>query len=275
MKIYVAARFHEKERVQKIYTMLKSIGHKITDDWTQCTLQKPYDSHLANAQECASHAIAGVQEADIFIFLTNPEIGAGSSAELGAALLSNQLRGFPAIYSVGLYRENNLMLYHPAVKQFDTIEDLLVFLESTKPVALKKHIFRPRIGIGVLALNNQNKILLGKRKNAHGSGDWAPPGGHLEFGETPIQCAKRELLEEAGLELLSPKELSFTNDMFTEEGKHYITVFVEGKIEGDPQILEPDKCSEWKWFDWGDLPYPLFLPFNNLLLKKQLSIIIP
>ena len=47
----------------------------------------------------------------------------------------------------------------------------------------RKH---PRVGIGVIALNNQGKILLGKRKNAHGDGDWAPPGGHLEFGESPV-----------------------------------------------------------------------------------------
>lgn len=68
MKIYVAARFHEKMRVQKIYKKLENLGHEITVDWTQCTTQKPYDAHLDAAQECARHAIAGVQEADVFIF---------------------------------------------------------------------------------------------------------------------------------------------------------------------------------------------------------------
>ena len=54
----------------------------------------------------------------------------------------------------------------------------------------------PRIGVGVIAENSDGLMLLGKRKNAHGEGDWEPPGGHLEFGETPIECAIRELKEE-------------------------------------------------------------------------------
>ncbi len=137
-----------------------------------------------------------------------------------------------------------------------------------------QNIKYPRVGIGVIVLNNQNQILLGRRKNAHGDGDWAPPGGHLEFGETPIQCAKRELLEETGLTLLNAKESNFTNDVFVKDSKHYVTVFVEGNVEGDPQVLEPDKCSEWKWFDWDNLPSPLFLPLSNLLQKKPLKVII-
>ncbi len=51
----------------------------------------------------------------------------------------------------------------------------------------------PRVGVAVLAHNKHNQVVLGKRKNSHGNGDWAPPGGHLEFKETPIECAMREL----------------------------------------------------------------------------------
>ena len=40
----------------------------------------------------------------------------------------------------------------------------------------------PRVGIGVI-IRKDNKILLGKRKNAHGEGSWCFPGGHLEFNE--------------------------------------------------------------------------------------------
>ena len=71
----------------------------------------------------------------------------------------------------------------------------------------------PRIGIGVIAQNSDDLIILGKRKNAHGDGEWAPPGGHLEFGETPIECAIRELKEETGLILQNPEEITFTNDI--------------------------------------------------------------
>lgn len=131
-----------------------------------------------------------------------------------------------------------------------------------------KTICYPRVGVGVLVLNNQNKILLGKRKNAHGEGEWAPPGGHLEFGETPIECALRELEEETGLKLLKPKELIFTNDIFHDDNKHYITIFVQGIAHGNLKLLEPHKCEQWKWFLWKNLPSPLFLPFDTFLQKR-------
>jgi 8-oxo-dGTP diphosphatase len=71
---------------------------------------------------------------------------------------------------------------------------------------------RPKVGIGV-AVVKKNFILLGKRKGSHGSGDWAFPGGHLEFGETPHECAYRELLEETGLTADCIFPGPWTNDM--------------------------------------------------------------
>ncbi len=50
---------------------------------------------------------------------------------------------------------------------------------------------KPLVGVGVLVFKD-NKILMGRRKGSHGAGTWAPPGGHLEFGETPEDCAHNE-----------------------------------------------------------------------------------
>lgn len=41
MKIYVAARFHEKERVKTIYQKLQEMGHTTTTDWTVCQTSCP------------------------------------------------------------------------------------------------------------------------------------------------------------------------------------------------------------------------------------------
>lgn len=58
------------------------------------------------------------------------------------------------------------------------------------------------------------------------AGQWAFPGGHLEFGESYAECAERESLEETGLKVKAVKTAAFTNDVFASENKHYITIFV-------------------------------------------------
>jgi 8-oxo-dGTP diphosphatase len=123
---------------------------------------------------------------------------------------------------------------------------------------------RPQIGVGVLIFRN-GRILLGRRRGSHGDGTWAPPGGHLEFGESVEACARREASEEAGLELHSVRPGPYTNDVFAAEGKHYVTLFVVADAPtGEPQLREPDKCSAWQWFLWPELPEPIFLPLATL-----------
>ncbi|HEX2977662.1 MAG TPA: NUDIX hydrolase [Candidatus Babeliales bacterium] len=139
-------------------------------------------------------------------------------------------------------------------------------MTSTQMPRAPQQNFSPivRVGVGVLIFHN-GKLLLGKRKNAHGSGTWSPPGGHLEFGETPFECAQREVLEETGLVIKEITAGPYTNDFFELEQKHYITLFMIGNYEGgEPKVLEPHKCEMWDWFDINELPKPLFLPMVNL-----------
>jgi len=124
---------------------------------------------------------------------------------------------------------------------------------------------RPYIGIGVIIIRD-GKVLLGKRRNAHGSGSWCCPGGHLEFGESFEACARREVSEETGLEIENIRHGPFTNDLFTAEGKHYVTLFMIADCpRGTPRVCEPEKCEAWAWFSETNLPEPLFLPNKNLL----------
>jgi len=124
---------------------------------------------------------------------------------------------------------------------------------------------QPRIGIGVIVIDG-NKVILGKRKNAHGDGSWSFPGGHLEFGESFESCARREVLEETGLHVENIRMHTATNDVFKLEHKHYVTIFMLAEyVEGTAQVLEPHKCESWQWFDWNQLPQPLFLPIENLI----------
>lgn len=129
---------------------------------------------------------------------------------------------------------------------------------------------RPRVGVGVYVFK-EGKVLLGKRKGAHGADEWACPGGHLEFGESLENCASRELAEETGLKALSVKDGGWSNDII-DGNKHYITLFaVVERFEGEPQLLEPHKCEEWQWFSVDALPSPLFLPTNSFFTQNKPS----
>lgn len=124
---------------------------------------------------------------------------------------------------------------------------------------------RPFIGVAVIVYKDGN-VLLGQRKNSHGSGTWAFPGGHLEYQEKVEACAKREVFEETNLVIKNIKHVAYTNDIFNQEQKHYVTLFVSAQYEsGDLEIKEPDKCEKWGWFYWDKLPEPMFLPLKNFL----------
>ncbi len=123
----------------------------------------------------------------------------------------------------------------------------------------------PRIGVAVIITDDDGGVLLGQRKNSHGSGSWGFVGGHLEFGETPEQCARREALEEVGIDLGIIIAGPYTNDIFEEEAKHYVTLFMVTRYNEQPiQLLEPEKCEGWRWFAWDELPSDLFLPIVHL-----------
>lgn len=124
---------------------------------------------------------------------------------------------------------------------------------------------KPKVGVGVI-LTKDSKVLLLKRKNAHGEGTWGFPGGHLELHEEFEDCVKREVEEETGIKVSNIRFAGLTNDVFKKENKHYITVFMLCSWKsGEAQIKEPEKCVAQAWFEWENLPEPLFLPITNLL----------
>ena len=127
---------------------------------------------------------------------------------------------------------------------------------------------RPLIGVAVIVIKN-GRVLLGRRKNAHGDGTWAFPGGHLEFNESIEECARREIFEETGITISNLRYGPYTNDIFEKEGKHYVTLFVLADYaSGDPRVKEPEKCEAWQWHRWPPPVKPRFLPITNLLKQN-------
>jgi len=123
---------------------------------------------------------------------------------------------------------------------------------------------RPKIGIGVYIMDGKGNMLTMLRTSPHGAGTWCPPGGHLEMGESFLDCCKKEVKEEACLDLEDVEMLGVVNNIFSPE-KHYVNVdFVAKGVSGVPTIGEPDKCAQIGWYPIDDLPQPLFLSTLNL-----------
>ena len=122
-----------------------------------------------------------------------------------------------------------------------------------------------KVGVGVLIVKD-GLILLHQRKGAHGEGEYAFPGGHLEFGESIEDCAKREAKEEAGIEIENIRFLFFEN-LTQYSGKHYAHIGVVANLKsGKPKNMEPDKGGEWGWYSIDNLPKPLFGTIKNTLV---------
>jgi 8-oxo-dGTP diphosphatase len=124
------------------------------------------------------------------------------------------------------------------------------------------------VGVAVLVRHGE-QVLLTHRKGSHGAGTWAPPGGHLDMGESYEDCAIREVREETGVTISEPRFLAVTNDIFVDEGRHYATIWLEAQVEAsEARVNSPREMSELGWFDWDDLPQPQFLPLENYLAGR-------
>ena len=116
---------------------------------------------------------------------------------------------------------------------------------------------RPKVGVGVMIIKD-GKVLLGKRKGSHGSGEYAWPGGHMEYMESFEECAKRETFEETAIQIKNVRFLRLLN-LKEYAPKHYVDIGLVADWEsGEPQIMEPDKIEKWDWYDIDNLPKPLF-----------------
>lgn len=128
----------------------------------------------------------------------------------------------------------------------------------------------PRVGVGVMLQNEKGGVLLGLRRGSHGAGEWSFPGGHLEWGETVFETAKREVREETGLEINKMELISVADEMryIKTDNKHYLNIGVKAKyFGGEPRIMEPEKCKEWRWFGLDELPEKL-LEGTELIIKN-------
>lgn len=92
----------------------------------------------------------------------------------------------------------------------------------------------------------------------------------LSLGESFEECAAREVKEETGLNIDAVEFLTVTNNVLDKEAKpaHIVCIFMRAVVADpnqQPLNVEPEKCDGWDWYEWDDLPKPLFRPLENMV----------
>lgn len=138
---------------------------------------------------------------------------------------------------------------------------LLFFLLFSSIMVCKK-------AYSLVVVPQSNRILLGFKKRGFGQGRWNGFGGKPEAGETMEQCARRELLEEAGLEAKVIAQFGVINFEFVgvEEWME-VHVFRVDAFEGEP--IESDEMRP-QWFPLTDIPFDKMWPDDVVWLPQLL-----
>ncbi len=112
----------------------------------------------------------------------------------------------------------------------------------------------PVAAVGVVCLRG-DEVLLIRRGKAPLEGDWSLPGGRIEFGETAVDAARRELLEETGVSARIGPLLDVVDAIFGDAhdryASHHVLIdFAAIWLGGEPEA--GDDAREARFFSAED-----------------------
>ena len=125
-----------------------------------------------------------------------------------------------------------------------------------------------RTGVGIVVLNNQNKVFVGKRKD-NPVNKWQMPQGGVDNGEDLVGAMKRELSEETGIKNIKIlKEIDGWSEYELpdyllgkiwrgkyrgQKQKWFVVKFLGSDNEINLETKNPE-FIEWQWIDIDSLP---------------------
>ena len=133
---------------------------------------------------------------------------------------------------------------------------------------MANHQLPMRTGVGIIVLNSNNQVFVGKRKD-NPVDKWQMPQGGVDKGEDFISAMKRELIEETSIKNI--KILKVIQNMYQYElPDNLVGIIWKGKFRGQRQkwfitkfLGKDDEINlntqhpefiDWKWIDPQDLP---------------------
>lgn len=122
---------------------------------------------------------------------------------------------------------------------------------------------RPMVGVGAVLLDDQKRVLFIQRGSEPGRGKWSFPGGLVKVGEPLRQAARREALEETGLEVDLQDVVQVVEKVERDDAQrvefHYVIIDFIGTVRGG-ELRAADDVTDARWVD---LDEPCDLPLTT------------
>jgi 8-oxo-dGTP diphosphatase/2-hydroxy-dATP diphosphatase len=111
----------------------------------------------------------------------------------------------------------------------------------------------PKKLLTLVIIEKDGQVLLGMKKRGFGAGRWNGFGGKVEGEESLFQAAKRETLEESGIDVEELYEKGIIEFEFKRKQEILeVHIFKATNWQGEPG--ETEEMSP-KWFDVSEIPY--------------------
>jgi 8-oxo-dGTP diphosphatase len=130
----------------------------------------------------------------------------------------------------------------------------------------------PGVGLGVMLINNEQKVLLILRNSdskladsdMHLEGAWTLPAGKVRYGETIIEAARRKVKQEVNLDVNNLKIISINDDI--NKYAHFLTIgLVSDSFTGTIDLGDSLEHVDYKFYDLDNLPENLCEPSKVII----------
>ena len=129
-------------------------------------------------------------------------------------------------------------------------------------------VWTPGIRSTLVFVLQDNEVLLIHKKTGLGQGKINAPGGKIEPGETAVQCARREVKEEVGLDVSDLSEVAELRFLMSDHPDIHCRAYFTSTFTGTPTETREAKPF---WCPLTQIPYHRMWPDDHLWLPRALQ----